>query len=62
MILFHGSHNKIVVPAYGKGEEKHDYWQSFYLTESIDIEHNGLDLTSGNLPGEHPAKLRLCGT
>lgn len=37
MILFHGSLNKIVVPTYGKGEEKHDYGQSFYLTESIDL-------------------------
>ena len=37
MILFHGSPNKIVVPAYGMGEEKHDYGQGFYLTESIDL-------------------------
>ena len=31
MILFH------VVPTYGMGEEKHDYGQGFYLTESIDL-------------------------
>lgn len=37
MILFHGSPNKIVVPTYGMGEEKHDYGQGFYLTESIDL-------------------------
>lgn len=37
MILFHGSPNKIVVPTYGMGEEKHDYEQGFYLTESIDL-------------------------
>ena len=37
MILFHGSPNKIVVPTYGKGEEKHDYGQGFYLTGSIDL-------------------------
>ncbi|MDR6939917.1 DUF3990 domain-containing protein [Arcanobacterium hippocoleae] len=37
LILFHGSPNKIVVPAYGKGEEKHDYGQGFYLTDSIDL-------------------------
>ena len=37
MILFHGSPNKIVVPMYGMGEEKHDYGQGFYLTESIDL-------------------------
>lgn len=35
--LFHGSPNKIVVPTYGKGEEKHDYGRGFYLTESIDL-------------------------
>lgn len=37
MILYHGSPNKVVVPTYGKGEEKHDYGQGFYLTESIDL-------------------------
>ena len=37
MILSHGSPNKIVVPTYGMGEEKHDYGQGFYLTESIDL-------------------------
>ena len=37
MILYHGSPNKVVVPKYGKGEEKHDYGQGFYLTESIDL-------------------------
>lgn len=37
MILFHGSSNKIVVPTYGMGEERHDYGQGFYLTESIDL-------------------------
>ena len=35
LILFHGTPDKIVVPTYGKGEEKHDYGQGFYLTESI---------------------------
>ena len=37
MILYHGTPDKIVVPKYGKGEEKHDYGQGFYLTESIDL-------------------------
>lgn len=37
LILFHGTPEKIVVPTYGKGEEKHDYGQGFYLTESIDL-------------------------
>lgn len=35
--LFHGTPNKIVVPEYGKGEEKHDYGKGFYLTDSIDL-------------------------
>lgn len=37
LILFHGTPDKIVVPTYGKGKEKHDYGQGFYLTESIDL-------------------------
>lgn len=37
MILYHGSPNKVIVPTYGKGEEKHDYGQGFYLTGSIDL-------------------------
>lgn len=35
--LFHGTPDKIVVPTYGKGEEKHDYGQGFYLTENLDL-------------------------
>lgn len=37
LILFHGTPDRIVVPTYGKGEEKHDYGKGFYLTESIDL-------------------------
>lgn len=37
LILFHGTSAKIVVPAYGGGEKKHDYGQGFYLTESINL-------------------------
>lgn len=37
LILFHGTPDKIVVPTYGKGEEKHDYGQGFYMTDSIDL-------------------------
>ncbi|MDD6352466.1 MAG: DUF3990 domain-containing protein [Lachnospiraceae bacterium] len=37
LTLFHGSPDKIIVPTYGKGEEKHDYGKGFYLTESIDL-------------------------
>ena len=29
LILFYGTPDKIVVPTYGKGEEKHDYGQGF---------------------------------
>lgn len=34
IILYHGSPNKVIVPQYGLGEEKHDYGKGFYLTES----------------------------
>ena len=37
LILYHGTPDKIVVPTYGSGEEKHDYGKGFYLTESIDL-------------------------
>ncbi len=37
LILFHGTPDKIVLPTYGKGEEKHDYGMGFYLTESADL-------------------------
>lgn len=37
LILFHGTPEKIVIPTYGKGEEKHDYGRGFYLTERIDL-------------------------
>lgn len=35
--LYHGTANEFVRPGYGKGEEKHDYGQGFYLTENIDL-------------------------
>lgn len=35
--LFHGTPDKIVLPAYGKGEEKHDYGKGFYLTENVEL-------------------------
>ncbi len=37
LILFHGTPDKIVVPKYGCGDEKHDYGKGFYLTESIEL-------------------------
>ena len=37
IILYHGSPNKVVVPQYGFGEEKHDYGKGFYLTEDIEL-------------------------
>ena len=37
LILFHGTPDRIVVPTFGKGEEKHDYGQGFYLSENIDL-------------------------
>lgn len=37
IILYHGSPNKIVVPHYGSGEDKHDYGRGFYLTENLEL-------------------------
>lgn len=37
IILFHGTHDKLVSPTYGKGEDKHDYGRGFYLTENLDL-------------------------
>ena len=37
IILFHGTPDKVVVPTYGLGEEKHDYGKGFYLTENIEL-------------------------
>ena len=34
LILYHGTPNKIVVPTFGLGDEKHDYGKGFYLTEN----------------------------
>ena len=35
--LYHGSPNKIVIPKYGYGEDKHDYGRGFYLTDDIEL-------------------------
>ena len=35
--LYHGTSDKVVIPTYGKGDDKHDYGRGFYLTESIDL-------------------------
>ena len=37
LILFHGTPDEIVVPEYGKGQEKRDYGKGFYLTENIEL-------------------------
>ena len=37
LILFHGTPDKVVVPTYGRGEEKHDFGRGFYLTGSLDL-------------------------
>lgn len=37
IILYHGTPNKIVIPAFGGGSEKRDYGKGFYLTENIDL-------------------------
>lgn len=35
--LYHGTADKIVVPTYGLGDEKHDYGKGFYLTEDAEL-------------------------
>ena len=37
LILYHGTSEKIVLPAYGLGNEKHDYGKGFYLTENPEL-------------------------
>lgn len=35
--LYHGTPNKVVVPKFGGGDDKHDYGRGFYLTENMDL-------------------------
>ena len=37
IILYHGTQNKIVTPAFGGGNDKHDYGRGFYLTEVLNL-------------------------
>lgn len=37
LILFHGTTDKVIVPTYGLGNEKHDYGKGFYLTENVEL-------------------------
>ncbi len=37
LILFHGTSDKVVVPTFGLGNDKHDYGRGFYLTENPDL-------------------------
>jgi hypothetical protein len=37
IILYHGTPDEVVSPIYGGGNEKHDYGNGFYLTESVDL-------------------------
>ncbi len=37
MTLYHGTTDKIVMPRYGGGDDKHDYGRGFYLTENIEL-------------------------
>lgn len=37
IILYHGTSDKMVLPAFGYGDEKHDYGKGFYLTENIEL-------------------------
>lgn len=37
MILYHGSHEIIQTPVYGKGKEYNDYGRGFYCTEHLEL-------------------------
>jgi hypothetical protein len=37
LTLYHGSPNRIVVPEFGRGDDRHDYGRGFYLTEDIEL-------------------------
>lgn len=37
ILIYHGSPNKIVTPAFGLGNDKHDYGRGFYLTENLEL-------------------------
>lgn len=37
LILYHGSPNRVIVPKFGFGEDRHDYGRGFYLTESLEL-------------------------
>lgn len=37
IILYHGTPDKVVIPQYGLGEERHDYGKGFYLTENLEL-------------------------
>lgn len=37
LILYHGTPDKVVIPTFGLGNEKHDYGKGFYLTENPEL-------------------------
>ena len=37
IILYHGTSDKEIKPAYGLGNDKHDYGRGFYLTEDYEL-------------------------
>ena len=37
IILYHGTSDKEIKPAYGLGNDKHDYGRGFYLTEDQEL-------------------------
>lgn len=37
LIIYHGSPNRVIVPKFGFGEDRHDYGRGFYLTENLEL-------------------------
>ncbi len=37
LILYRGTSDKVVIPTFGLGDEKHDYGKGFYLTDNAEL-------------------------
>ena len=37
VILYHGTPDKMIIPTFGLGDDKHDYGRGFYLTEDFEL-------------------------
>jgi hypothetical protein len=49
--LYHGSPNPILIPEFGKGEDKHDYGRGLYLTPNLELAKEWSVCTGNNEKG-----------